>query len=236
MIYNIQPMKYEWLLFDLDGTLLDFKKAEAKALAATFAEFDEPSNGRIIEQYHQVNSQIWLEFEQGLISQDALRVQRFARLFSKLGTADDPQAFSARYERHLGQGKDLIPGAVNLLQDLHGRCSMLLITNGIEDVQRPRLHGSIIEPFFQHIIVSGEVGVAKPAPEIFDAAFEAMGWPQKERCLIIGDSLSSDIRGGRDYGIDTCWFNPQGKTADPQIRPTYEIRRLDQLVELLTRK
>ena len=230
--YN-SPMKYEWLLFDADGTLFDFDKAEAEALSGAFAAFDLPYNSHISDSYHKVNSQIWLEFEQGLITQQELRSQRFARLFKILDLEVDATAFSDVYINHLGRGTYLIEGAEVLLEALNGRFHLLLITNGIADVQRPRLAGSTIKQYFPIVIISGEIGTAKPDPKIFDAAFEAMDHPAKEKCLIIGDSLSSDIRGGLNYGIDTCWYNSNGNTAVPAIKATYEIHDLAQLPEIL---
>lgn len=226
-------MKYDWLLFDADGTLFDFEKAESEALAGTFAAYGYPFNGRTTALYHDVNSQIWREFEQGVISQDALRSERFARLFERLNLDSDPHKFSDLYEQNLGMGSYLLPGAEELLAELNGHFQLLLITNGITNVQRPRLAGSTIKDTFSQVIISGEVGFAKPDPQIFDAAFAAMGYPPKKHCLIIGDSLSSDIRGGLNYGIDTCWYNPNSQSAEPSLLPTYEINQLGQILGIV---
>ncbi len=226
-------MKYEWLLFDADETLFDFDKAESAALACAFADFGLPYNGRISDTYHEVNAQTWLEFEQGLITQLELRTLRFERLFEILNLEVDGQSFSDVYLAHLGRGSYLLDGAEPLLASLDGRFNLLLITNGIADVQRPRLAASTIKQYFPIVIISGEVGAAKPHPKIFDAAFEAMGWPDKEAVLIIGDSLSSDISGGHDYGIDTCWYNPKRKVSTLDLKPTYEIQELAQLQQIV---
>ena len=111
---------------------------------------------------------------------------------------------------------------------------MIIITNGLKEVQRPRFERSSIHDLFESLIVSGEVGAAKPGPEIFDAAFDAIGNPPKSETLIIGDSLTSDMAGGISYGIDTCWYNPRAKERPAELEPTYEIRDLTDLVELLT--
>lgn len=226
-------MKYEWLLFDADGTLFDFDRAESSGLSNTFAAFGLPYDGRTIEIYHKINDQIWLEFEQGLISQDDLRSERFARLLKTLDLDADPQPISDHFLIHLGRGSYLLDGAEALLAALNGRFHLLLITNGIAEVQRSRLAGSTIKQYFPWVIISGEVGAAKPHPQIFDAAFAAMNHPAREACLIIGDSLSSDIRGGIDYGLDTCWYNPTRQTAVPHLKPTYEITTLNQLLEIV---
>jgi 2-haloacid dehalogenase len=220
---------YSWLLFDADGTLWDYDKAEAKSLSSAFVQSGIPFETDFGELYRKINGQLWVDFEQGKISQLDLRHERFGRLFSALGIKADAHAFSELYLRNLGNTTDLIDGALELLQALEGRFQMLLITNGIPNVQRSRLSQSPIEPFFEAVIISGEVGVAKPDPAIFDAAFAAMGHPEKKETMIIGDSLSSDIRGGINYGIDTCWYNPW-KLPGPDIRSTYEIHALDQLL------
>jgi len=168
-----------------------------------------------------------------LISQQRLRSKRFERLFHSLNVDRDPAAFSNEYLRQLGRGTYLIAGAEDLLAELDGRFKLLLITNGIPEVQRSRMAGSTIKQYFPKLIISGELGVAKPDPQIFDAAFNAMDYPPKNNVLIIGDSLTSDIRGGQNYGIDTCWFNPHGRTPAPGIKPTYEIQGLEQLLDIV---
>ena len=226
-------MKYEWLLFDADNTLFDYDKAEAAALASTFEHFQLPFDQEAAAAYRRINGRIWIEFEQGLISQEALRAERFVRLFQFLHIDTDAEDFSAEYLHQLGLGTFLIPGADALLAALNPRCQLLLITNGIPDVQRPRLAASTIQQHFPKIVISGEVGAAKPDPKIFDAAFRLMGWPSREKVLIIGDSISSDIRGGQDYGIDTCWYNPNGRVPAGNVQPTYEIRELQQILVIV---
>jgi len=145
----------------------------------------------------------------------------------------DPARFSATYLSQLGQNAQLIDGAEAMLRALSGQVDMMLITNGLHAVQRSRFALSPLPAYFADIIISEEVGVAKPAPGIFDIAFEKMGNPAKDRVLIIGDSLSSDMAGGINYGIDTCWFNPDGRARDGQVGITHEIRRLSDLPPML---
>ena len=226
-------MKYDWLLFDADGTLFDYDLAEDKALRGTFEALGlgyEPQYG---EAYRRINRQVWLDFEQGRITAEKLRVQRFALLFEALGIAADAPEFSALYLAHLSRAGDLLPGVEEVLGRLRWRFKMAIITNGLKEVQRPRLESSSIAGLFAAVAVSDELGVAKPDPRFFDAVFACIGSPPRERVLVIGDSLTSDIQGGNAYGLDTCWFNPQGKPADPRIPARYEIRALPQLLELL---
>lgn len=230
---RISGMRYDWLLFDADGTLFDYDLAEDKALRETFAEMNlayEPQYG---ETYRQINRQIWSDFEQGRITAAALRVRRFALLFEALGAAADPQMFSNCYLARLAQAADLLDGAEAVVRRLRGHFRMALITNGLKEVQRPRLNSSAIAGLFDAVAVSDELGAAKPDPRFFDAVFSCIGSPPRDRVLVIGDSLTSDIQGGINYGLDTCWFNPLGKPADPRFPASYEIRSLAQLPDLL---
>ena len=225
--------KYDWLLFDADGTLFDFARAEALALEGTFRDMAIPFDPGYWPIYNEINRQVWVDFENGQITAEALRWMRFKRLFEKLGLAADAENFSACYLSNLAQVPDLLPGALDLIQRLRGKYHLALITNGLKDVQRPRLAHSALANDFEVVAISEEMGVAKPDPLYFTALFENLGWPNKTRVLVIGDSLSSDIQGGRNYGLDTCWFNPSCQDGSLAIQPTYEIHRLDDLLSIL---
>jgi 2-haloacid dehalogenase len=226
-------MKYTWLLFDADGTLFDYDLGEAYALESSFLEAGLPFSPATAESYRAINQQIWLDFENGLISAERLRTRRFELLFEAAGLQTDVAAFSARYLIHLSHASQLVDGAETLIRSLRGQYHLGIITNGLKDVQRPRLARSAIDGLFDGIAISEEIGTAKPDPRFFEAAFAEMGNPPRETVLVIGDSLSSDILGGNNYGLDTCWYNPQGKAPDPRIPATYEIRRLVDLMAVL---
>lgn len=226
-------MKYEWLLFDADGTLFDYDRAEGTSLELTFKEFGfgyQPSHA---DTYRRINSAIWHDFEQGKISQKRLRTRRFETLFEALRIEGDAEAFSTRYLRNLAEGAELIEGAEHVVRTLQGRVGMMIITNGLTDVQRPRFARSVIGDCFADLVISEEVGAAKPHNKIFDIAFEKMQSPRQEEVLIVGDSLSTDIKGGNNYGIDTCWFNPQRGPGKGEVEPTYEIAALGELLSLV---
>ena len=226
-------MKYKWLLLDADGTLFDYDSAEARALERTFTELGcgyEPSYAKT---YRLINKEIWLEFEQGKISQKRLRTRRFELLFRALQLECDPETFSAKYLKALAEGSELIGGAEEVVRALHGQVGLVIITNGLQEVQRPRFAKSAISDCFAEIVISEEVGAAKPDREIFDVAFERMNEPRKEDVLIVGDSLSSDIRGGNIYGIDTCWYNPGQKPRELDVEVDYEITDLGELLSLV---
>ncbi len=230
----IDGSAYQWLLFDADGTLFDYDLAETQALEDTFAELDLPFDERTHSAYRRVNGSLWEDLEKGLISAVALRVRRFELLFEAQRLATDAEIAGAAYLRHLGRAIHLIDDAERVIRTLSTRFRLALVTNGLQDVQRSRLSLSPIGAFFDEVAISEEIGVAKPARGFFDAIFAAMGEPRKEVALMIGDSLTSDIRGGLDYGLDTCWFNPTGRPEDPGCLPRFQIRRLEELLGLLS--
>ncbi len=231
-------MKYDWLLFDADDTLFDFGKAEANALKWTLQGCGLPFRLEFIPQYARFNQQVWGEFERGLVTSIELREKRFRLFFEAAGLSGDTAAVSQLYLRNLALGTDLLEGAHELIHDLKGKFHLALVTNGLKDVQRPRLERSSLHDCFERVFISEEIGAAKPARGFFEAVFEAIGRPARESVLIIGDSLSSDIKGGLDYGIDTCWYNPHGKANELAV--TYQvhsirfvIKRLGELEEIL---
>jgi 2-haloacid dehalogenase len=224
-------MKYTWLLFDADDTLFDYPKAESNALQWTLEQIGLAFKQEYFGLYARFNQQVWREFERGEVTSLELRVKRFRLFFQHLGLEADPQAVSPLYLRNLALGTDLLPGANEVVHALKGRYHLALVTNGLQDVQRPRLARSTLHDCFEKVFISEEVGAAKPAPEYFEAVFREIGQPPKASILLIGDSLTSDMRGGVDYGLDTCWYNPDGKTTDLPV--TYQIIQLQELIKLL---
>lgn len=224
---------YTWLLFDADGTLFDYNRAEGKALADAFEAFDLAFDERTAALYRDINHQVWVEFELGRISSERLRVARFERLFQAMAAAVDPADFSRRYLLNLGQSSDLVEGALETIDGLRGSYRLGLITNGLSDVQRPRLAGSALADAFEVLAISEELGVAKPDARFFEVVLDQMGRPPREEVLVIGDSLTSDILGGLNAGIDTVWVNPAALPANPNIPATYEIRGIAELGPLL---
>jgi 2-haloacid dehalogenase len=228
------PHSYTWLLFDADGTLFDYERAEAAALQNTFAQYDVPFAPDALALYGQINAQMWQAFEQRQITQAALAIRRFELLFETLGRPTPPQ-FSTAYLDHLGRCAILMEGAEAMLQALHPHYQIAILTNGIKAVQQSRLARSTIRDYISALIISEAVGAAKPDPAYFDAAFEQLGRPSKAAALMIGDSLTSDMRGASRYGLDTCWYNPRREPPPEDLALTYEIARLGELTPLLTR-
>lgn len=226
-------MKYEVILFDADDTLFDYGMAESHALHSTFSSYGMPTGALdYASSYKEINHGLWADLERGLITSAVLRVERFNRLFSTHGLALDAQEFSASYLRFLGEGTFLIHGATEICRGL-SHLRLAIITNGIKEVQTSRIQGSPLCDVFEQIIISEEAGCQKPETGIFDYAFAKLGIEDKEKVLIVGDSLTSDIQGGINYGIDTCWFNPWGKANTSGITPKYEIRSLAELLDII---
>jgi len=213
--------------------LFDYDKAEGVALRSTFEALGFAYEAPYAQVYRRINGDIWLDFENGKISQERLRTKRFELLFDAIGIDCDPGEFSKRYLANLALGTVLIEGAEDVVKSLYGRVGLLLITNGLADVQRPRFARSAVGQYFSDVVISEEVGVAKPDTAIFEVAFAKMGLPRKEEVLIVGDSLTSDIKGGHNYGIDTCWFNPKRKPSHSGVVAHYEIGELHELPLLL---
>jgi 2-haloacid dehalogenase len=222
--------KYRIFLFDADETLFDYKKAERTALEAAFAKFCLPFTEQTRRDYREINNGFWKAFERSEVTKEELQRLRFSQLFEKYGVTCDPDAFNREYLNGLSRGTDLLDGAVSLCRYLFEQGKKLyLITNGISDVQKRRMAHSEIGDYFSGLFISEEIGYAKPHPGYFAAVWSALGNCPKEEILIIGDSLTSDIKGGENAGIDTCWMNPEGAVPDAAIVPTYDIRALEEI-------
>lgn len=230
-------MSYEWILFDLDETLFDFKMSEARALAYVLASLNlDPEDAGITDCYNRINKGLWKELEQGLINSTELKVERFRRFCLEQKLNEDAQAVSDRYIQSLSEQSFVFEGALELCQYLkENGYRIAAITNGIKQVQFGRLNRSALKDFFEAVIVSEDTGFQKPQTGIFEHAFAQIGSADKEKMLMVGDSLTSDIQGGNNVGIDTCWYNPNRLPNPTGIVPTHEIHRLDELKSILTR-
>lgn len=226
-------MKYDVILFDIDDTLLDFPKAEKAALHNTFMDYKMPTGfSDYHTSYREISKVLWTLLEEGALSLQELGVERFQRLFANHQLAVDAELFSQSYLTHLGNETHLIEGAVELCQSLDG-CRLAIMTNGFGTVQKSRIQNSPLAELFEQIIISEETGFQKPDPGIFEYAFKILQGAEKEKALIVGDSLSSDIQGGNNYGIATCWFNPHYKKNETAIKPTYEIHSLLEVADIV---
>ena len=221
------------VFFDLDETILDFTRSEAVALSRALRAFDREPTAHIIERYHILNISQWKLMEEGKLSRVGVLTRRFELLFEEMGwDLDEVPAFNEQYEIFLGQGHFFLPGAEELLKELAPQYDLYLATNGASAVQRGRLKTAGLEPYFKGIFISEEVGYNKPSPEYFQVAFASIPGFDPATAVIVGDSLTSDIRGGRNAGIRTCWLNPTGEDPRPDILPDYMVRTLEELPAL----
>ena len=225
--------RYDWLLFDADNTLFDFHRCEGQALHLALEDIGLPFLRKHHDLYREINIQCWQDYERHIITKDELRLKRFLLFFEAIGIEADPGSFGSNYLHHLSTAAFLLDGALELLQQLQPRYRLALVTNGLKEVQRPRLEAGALTSFFEAIIVSDEIGHAKPHRPFFEYTFQEIGVPDKERVLIIGDNLHADIKGGLDYGIHACWYNPGAAEKTEEVEPTYEIRLLRELDQIL---
>ncbi|MGI9585662.1 MAG: YjjG family noncanonical pyrimidine nucleotidase [Acidimicrobiia bacterium] len=224
-------MTYTTILFDLDHTLLDTDASERSAFAETMSKFNGSSADPYHGAYRRINRRLWDQVERGITTPDEVRTERFRQLVAETDLDASPHDMANHFAEGLGAHGSLFEGARSVLDHLMKRVTLALVTNGIGQVQRTRIDRLGIDKYFAAIVISGEVGAAKPGSAIFEMTFGDLGDPPKETVLMIGDSLTSDIQGGINYGIDTCWYNPHRHPAPNEINPTFEITALKDLVD-----
>lgn len=224
----------EFLFLDLDDTILDFQKAEHIAIRKAISEAGVEPTDAICARYSVINKGCWERLERGEWTREEVLQNRFGLLFEELGVEVDKEAVARNYERLLGIGHWYLPGAEETVKEkLFGKYRLFLASNGTASVQDGRLTSAGLYPYFEQAFVSQEIGYNKPAKAYFDTCFSRIPGFEKEKCLMVGDSLTSDILGGINAGIKTVWVNPSGKTAPEHIQPDYEIKALAELPELL---
>jgi YjjG family noncanonical pyrimidine nucleotidase len=206
---------YRWLCFDADGVLLDYDRAEHRALAEALGALGHEPTPELRALYREVNRELWQAWEQGRISVEHLKTLRFERFLQRAGISAPAALFADRYLEALARGYDLWPGCSEVLSLLRQRHHLAVVTNGLSRVQRRRLQGAGLLSLFDVVIISEEIGAAKPAKAFFEIAREQMGRPAPETILIVGDSWEADIAGAVASGWDACWFNPDGRPTPP---------------------
>lgn len=221
------------VLFDLDDTLLDFHKAEAIALRKTLIALELEPSEATIARYSEINAAQWRLLEEGKLTREQVLTRRFSILFDELGVERSSAQAKKIYEHLLGIGHYFIPGAPEVLAALAPKYDLYLVSNGTATVQESRLESAGIEPYFKNIFISQAIGFDKPQKEFFDRCFAQIPNFVREEAIIVGDSLTSDMRGGCNAGIRTCWFNPHRKPRCAEIPVDYEIAALVELPALL---
>ena len=223
----------EFLLLDLDDTILDFHKAERIAISKTIREFGVEPTDEVLARYHVINKWHWEQLEQGKLTRAEVLENRFGVLFDELGVSADKAACARAYEKNLSIGHYFLPGAEEAVERLSKKYRLFLVSNGTASVQKGRMTSANLYRFFEIVFVSQEVGYNKPAKEYFDICFSRIPGFDPQKAIIVGDSLSSDIKGGINAGIRTCWVNPSHAPGREDIIPDYEIEGIHQLEELL---
>ena len=224
---------FEILLIDLDDTVLDFEGAEAVAIRKTLADAGLEPTDAVCRRYSECNQMHWKRLERGEITREQVLVGRFQMLFDEMGIAVDAAEVSKNYTENLSQGHDYLPGAEDALKALQKKYRLFLASNGTAWVQHRRIGDSGVGKYFEKIFISQEIGVNKPAKEYFDRCFAQISGFAPEKTMMIGDSLSSDILGGQNAGIATCWVNPKGKACNLEKAPDHVIGSICELEVLL---
>ncbi len=220
------------LLFDLDDTLFDFHASEKESLKDTLVNFGIEPTEETMALYSEVNRGQWKLLEQGKTTKPKLKIDRYRIFFEKIGVDIQASVVADFYENRLSKSAILTDGAKELLDELRGKYRLYLITNGFSVIQRGRIRASGIEEYFDGIFISEEIGADKPTPLYFEKCFAGIDGFVKDESIIIGDSLTSDIKGGISAGVKTVWYNSKGAFAS-DIIPDYEIHTLAELTKLL---
>lgn len=226
-------MKYKMIIFDADDTLFDFQKAEAYAFEKALNEMGLAYKEEYLKVYIELNKKIWKEMEDGKITQEELKQERFRRFLDQVNLEGDTLKFSNSFLRNLSEAGFLFDDSLDLVKQLSKSYRLVMITNGLTRVQKYRVREHPIAKYFEKVIISEEIGYKKPDSNIFEKGLSGLLPVNKSEILMVGDSLTSDIQGGINYGIDTCWFNLSNKENDTLIKPTYLIKKLKELLDIL---
>ena len=223
------------ILWDVDGTLLDFLAAEKAAVKKLFMAFDlgECTDG-MVARYSAINDSYWKRLERGEITKKEVLIGRFREFFSELGMDPDlAEPFNAKYQHALGDTVVYRDGSLDIVKGLHGRVKQYVVSNGTIVAQTKKLQRSHLGEWMDGVFLSEELGAEKPSPAFFERVFAALPDIRKEDMLIVGDSLTSDMKGGIAAGISTCWYNPQSLPRPADMAIDYEIQDLVQVLPLL---
>lgn len=223
--------KYEWILFDADDTLFRFDAFHG--LTLLFSNYNIPFTKDDYDAYQTINKSLWVEYQDGDISAEKLQCQRFEAWGNKLNVS--PLDLNRAFLNIMADVCDPLEGAKNLLEFLRGKAKLGIITNGFTALQQARLTRTGLNDYFELLVISEQVGCAKPHLAIFEHAFSAMGNPDPKNVLMVGDTLESDILGGLNAGLDTCWMNADNKQSSENIKPLYQVSSLNELEKMLNK-
>lgn len=230
---ELNIMKYELLLFDVDNTLLDFDANEAESFKNTMIDKGEDYSTELYEAYKEMNAELWKAVEREEMTIDEVVNTRFSKLMSKYGKEVDGIEYENIYRSYLNRGMQEMPYVHEVLSELKKKYKLYVITNGINETQEYRMNGSGLIDYFEKCFVSEKIGANKPSKIFFDYVKNNINDFDPSKALVIGDSLTSDIKGGNLAGIDTCWICKRGTINHTDIKPTYVINSLKELKDIL---
>ena len=221
-------MKYDVILMDIDNTLLDFDAGTKESLQKLLAQFGQELTEQRLARFFEINNALWTAYEPGEIEKSFIFATRFGQYLGEMGIETDSLAANGMYAKGLSESAVLMPHAIELLEQLKGKVKLYAVTNGVTTTQTPRLEKSGLNRYFDRVFISEQMGCKKPETEFFVKVFDAIGPVDKSRCIILGDSLTSDMQGGRNAGITTCYI---GRT--PNDLCDYAIESLTQFPAVL---
>ncbi|NLO10253.1 MAG: noncanonical pyrimidine nucleotidase, YjjG family [Clostridiales bacterium] len=224
---------YKTILLDADDTIFDFAACEGEAIRLAFESFGFQINEEIRKAYAKINEDLWKQYEKGIIDKDTVIHQRFRILFDRFEIKGNKDGFEEAYQELLGMQHIMIDDAIQVIEYLYEKYDLYIVTNGVTNTQLRRIHESGIEGYMKRIFVSEETGFQKPMKEYFDYCFERIDNANRDQAMIIGDSLSSDIKGGNNAGITACWYNPKALINTSDSTVDIEINHLSDLYKLL---
>lgn len=227
-------MRYNTVLFDADGTLLDFAKSEREAVKEALAMSGIDADEEMINTYSRINDGLWKKLERGEIEHSVLLYHRFELFCEQYGYVADARRIAADYRLTLSTKGYLLDGAEDMLKTLYGRVRMYIVTNGVEFIQRERYARTGIGHYFEDIFISEAMGVSKPDAKYFEYVARHIEGFDNSNTIVVGDSLTSDIKGGNNYGLDTCWYDPKRKEPTDVAHPTYIAYSYDEVCKIIT--